>query len=252
MASTRIYVSYLKYLLGRADHLLIHIPKNAGVAFKKNAEIRKTLVACEPTFHINRDYTRRVGQTMKRDGEHHGYQHARLRDINPNVRRSLTPVATVRNPWARTVSRFRFSQLVNSQGKRPLTNDATTFEAFLEERHEWGDREFYWHRAIRGWYQQLDYVVDEAGDVPCDILRHEHLATEATEYFGLTKPLARANSSGPKSKSYRDFYTPETIQIVADWYQTDIDYFGFDFDSPATRNTKYVGEEHSPTQTFAA
>jgi hypothetical protein len=33
-----------------------------------------------------------------------------------------------------------------------------------------------------------------------------------------------------------DLYTPETIQIVADWYQDDIDMWGYDFDTGANKN----------------
>jgi hypothetical protein len=29
------------------------------------------------------------------------------------------------------------------------------------------------------------------------------------------------------------------MQIVADWYQKDIDFFGFDFDTAATRNAVF-------------
>ena len=36
--------------------------------------------------------------------------------------------------------------------------------------------------------------------------------------------------------TYKDLYTPETIQIVADWYQKDIDTWGYDFDTGPTRN----------------
>jgi len=37
-------------------------------------------------------------------------------------------------------------------------------------------------------------------------------------------------------QNYKDLYTKETIQIVADWYQKDIEYWGFDFDTSATKN----------------
>lgn len=33
------------------------------------------------------------------------------------------------------------------------------------------------------------------------------------------------------------------IQIVADWYQKDIDYWGFDFDSSATKNYYFHGKK---------
>ena len=42
-----------------------------------------------------------------------------------------------------------------------------------------------------------------------------------------------------KRVRYKNIYTPETIQIVADWYKEEIDYFGFDFDTSATRNYYY-------------
>ena len=40
--------------------------------------------------------------------------------------------------------------------------------------------------------------------------------------------------------NYKDLYTKNTIQLIADWYKKDIDYWGFDFDTPATKN--YLGE----------
>ena len=44
------------------------------------------------------------------------------------------------------------------------------------------------------------------------------------------------NVTGLNSGTYQDLYTSETIQIVADWYQKDIDTWGYDFDSGPTRN----------------
>ena len=36
--------------------------------------------------------------------------------------------------------------------------------------------------------------------------------------------------------TYQDMYTDKTIQIIADWYKDDIDYWGFDFDTGAQKN----------------
>lgn len=50
--------------------------------------------------------------------------------------------------------------------------------------------------------------------------------------------MSRArNVTGLNQGIYQDIYTKETIQIVADWYKEDIDFFGFDFDGAATKNT---------------
>ncbi len=179
---------------------------------------------------------------MKAAGEHHGIHHARYRDLRPSVVNRLQPFAIIRNPWARVVSRFEFFKFAERSGSASSDYGPATFEEFLEERHKYGNREFYWHRAIRGWYPQRDYVVDDAGDIAVDLLRQEELKTEAMDYFDLSEPLARRNSSSKdvkQKRDYKDYYTPETIQIVADWYADDIETFGFDFDTSATRNTYY-------------
>jgi len=46
----------------------------------------------------------------------------------------------------------------------------------------------------------------------------------------------RRNVTALLEGSYKDLYTPETKQIIGDWYKEDIDFFGFDFDTGATKN----------------
>lgn len=230
----------LVWKLGIARWLFIHIPKNAGVSIAKHPELANSVVRADPYFHISRDYTRDLARVMAEQGEHHGFQHARLRDIRPGVLDRLQPVAIVRNPWARVVSRYRFAQTAVDHDKADAAYAAGSFEAFLEERHEYGNRPYYWHRAIRGWYPQADYVTDQAGVVQADILRQEDLAREATRYFGLTNPPKPRNvSTRDRGRRYQDYYSDRTVQIVADWYARDIETFGFDFDSPATRNCAF-------------
>ena len=228
--------SILAYRLGLARWLFIHIPKNAGTALRKAPELRWRMIGADPAFHVSRDYVRTVRGVMAEQGQHHGLQHARLRDIDPKVRARLQPVAILRNPWARTVSRYRFALLAAEQGSRWAQAAPESFEAFLETRHTDGGRPYFWHRAIRGWHPQADYVTDESGVIAADVLRQETMAEDAPVYFGLNRPIARRNVTVSGSSDWRSYYTDRTIQIVADWYATDIDTFGFDFDSPATRN----------------
>jgi len=229
----------VNFRLGIATHLFIHIPKNAGVAVRKSPMLINRLVSAEPYFHKSRAYSRELADYMREQGEHHGFQHARLRDLDQTKLARLQPVAIIRNPWARVVSRFRFAQTSKKSGTAAQTYSADRFEAFLEERHEFGNKPFYWHRAIRGWYPQVDYVVDNSGTISVDLLRQEDLALEVKRYFNLPEPLRSRNASNVGSADYRKFYTPKTIQIVADWYQSDIDAFGFDFDTSALKNMHY-------------
>lgn len=221
---------------GRARWMFVHIPKNAGVTLRHNPELAGRLIGADPYFHISRRYTVALRDAMQAQGEHHGFQHARWRDLHPAVTARLSCVAVIRNPWARTVSRWQFGRRAVAAGLVAPEQIAETFAGFLEERHIYGHRDFYWHRAIRGWYPQRDYVTDDAGTIRCDVLRMEHLQDEATRYFGLSEPLLRNNAAPRTGPDWRAFYTPDLIRTVADWYAADIDTFGFDFDTPATRN----------------
>jgi hypothetical protein len=228
--------SIVNYHLGVTKYFFIHIPKNAGVSVRKSPMLRSKIIGADPYFHKSRAYTRELAETMKSHGEHHGFQHARLRDINPKVIQRLQPVAIVRNPWDRTVSRFRFALTAMQNGKAPHDYCAQNFEDFLEERFIYGNKPFYWHRAIKGWYPQLDYVSNDDGQVQADILRFEHMDTDITNYFKIAQPIRKRNVSSANLNDYRTFYNDRTIQIVADWYRKDIEYFGFDFDGGANRN----------------
>ena len=232
--------AYIDYYIGNAEFLFIHIPKNAGVAIRKSALLKGRLVGSEPLFHKSRSYTRQLSKVMKSNNEHHGYHHARLIDIDLSVRNRLQPVAVIRNPWSRVVSRFRFAQFAMKKGTAPSDYSARTFEGFLKERHIYGEMEYYWHRAIRGWHAQVDYIVDEKGLIGARLLRHEHLGNECMRYFGLTEAPHRRNVTGGKTRTYQEYYTRKTIQIVADWYAKDIETFGFDFDTSATKNVYFA------------
>lgn len=233
-------IAILNYHLGRARFLMIHVPKNAGVAIKNVPSLRGRMINADPYFHISRAYTRELAAIMRERGEHHGFQHARLRDIHPSVRARLQPIAVVRNPWSRTVSRFRFGQTAVAQGRLPENYLSASFEGFLEERFRYGNEPYFWHRVIRGWYPQLDYMTDESGRLSVDLLRFERLSDESMRYFGLGEAPSRRNVSTAIPQDWRTFYNSRTIQIVADWYKRDIDAFGFDFDTAARRQTYFA------------
>jgi len=226
--------------------LFIHIPKNGGMSIRKNQQIRRQVLLAGPDNHKNREYTRGLEEKMAHTKDHQGYEHARWRDWRKDLRDTHTGVAIVRNPWDRVCSRYMFAKKVMEyEGTQPENYaDTSSFEAFLEERHKWGGVEYMWHRAIRGWYPAFDHVSDEEGNNRCDILRFENYNYDVKLYFGLLSDIEPRNVTRvPNDKgktgygiSYKDIYTKETIQIVADWYQKDIDYWGFDFDTGATRN----------------
>ncbi len=226
--------------LSPKKHLLVHIPKNGGMSLREAPELQGRLVIANRRRLKSKAYANGLLDYMRSRGLHPGYEHARLRDIDRSVRQGTIPFAVVRNPWARTFSRYKFYLQTGGPELAQSPVSVKGFEDFLETRHEWGTRDYFWHRASLGWYPQSDYVVDEAGRLAVDILRQEKLKEDIAQYFGVADTLQRKNVSRNAQAGYRDFFTEKTIRIVADWYASDIGMFGFDFDTAATRGALFA------------
>ena len=88
---------------------------------------------------------------------------------------------------------------------------------------------------MNSWFNHLEWITDEEGKVVCDCLRLENLAEDLEEYFQRKIDLPRRNVT-IKQYDYRTMYSDDLAEIVATTFEDDIEYFGFDFDSAATRN----------------
>ena len=205
--------------------------------------LAKDIVMAGPQQHKSPEYTQAVHAHMQANNEHDGYEHARWRDLNEKAQ-SLDAFAIVRNPWARVVSRYFYSQMVAFGGRTGIHKDLIvypdqTFDNFLDERHRWGAEPYYWHRAIRGWCPALDYVTDETGAMRCEILRCEHLAEDLKTYAGWTLPPTRRNVTPDWSgkRPFTEMYDVHSRKTVADWYEADIETWGFAFATTATKGT---------------
>jgi len=218
----------------------IHIPKNGGMTIRRSPLVN-VQVATENT-HASPAYTAALKKKMKQTNDHPGIEHCPLRFINASLWFNHRPFAIVRNPWDRVVSRYFFAKkVIEVEKKVPASYaDVSSFENFFEERHKWGSEDFMWHRAVRGWYPALFHVSDKnTGRIAHNvhILRFENYNEDFRNYFKIKSDPQPRNVTALNKRSYRDIYTPETIQIVADWYKDDIDTWGYDFDTGPTRNT---------------
>ena len=223
--------------------LFIHIPKNGGMTIRWPAlsgPLKPYVQIVDRTNLKSGQYIDNVKLKMIETGHTRdpGLEHGRWRDVHPDVTSKMTAFAIARNPWDRVVSKYWFAYKGRFVEKNLSEDyvDVSSFEAFLEERHKWIDVEYMWHRAIRHWTPVYDHVCDENDIVRCDIIRLEHLNDEICKYLGIEEMTRARNVTDVNKKTYQEMYTPETIQIVADLYQKDIDYWGYDFDSSATKN----------------
>ena len=226
--------------------MFIHIPKCAGMTIRRSDTLSGKIISATPQTHKSPDYIKALAAQMKKQGDQTtNPEHARWRDLDWKFQ-AYDCFAVARNPWDRVVSRYFFARKVKFvEKKSSKTGDnCDTFEEFLEERHTWGGVPYNWHRAVKGWYPAVDHVCDENKNLKCDMIRFENLDADLEKYFNIPKMTRARNVTGLNEGSYMDLYDDRTIQIVADWYKTDIDMWGYDFDSGAQRNYWNEGIKH--------
>jgi hypothetical protein len=129
----------------------------------------------------------------------------------------------VRNPWDRAVSLYERREGLQLR-------DKMTFEEFVG-----------WMRfssstcLLPGPHRfQLDWFVDPHGQVIADFIgRFETLEQDwafVCERTGIRQPLPHENRNPRPRRHYRDYYTARTRELIAERFQADIEYFGYEFD----------------------
>ena len=140
----------------------------------------------------------------------------------------------VRNPWDRMVSHFfylksRYRRAIKNQPKwlkKISTWEKVTFKEYIRDGF---DNPSYWGKMERS---QLDWVTDDSGKVRLDFIgKFENLDKDfdqVCDRVGVKRRrLPRFNPSG--HKSYGDHYDKETRGMIAQYYQKEIEFFGYVF-----------------------
>jgi hypothetical protein len=200
-----------------AQFHFIHIPKNAGQSVRRALSLQRDVSLGEP-------------------------YHSRYVDVADAVGRHLRFFAVVRNPWSRTASRYHFGRQ-NARNWRvddPRRQfiEKATFADFVRQQRllpipEHPDKP--WMGPLSSWFNQLEWIRDERGAVACQCLRMEFLQDDLRFFLNRSIALERRNTTKGKY-DYRSMYTDGLADVVAETFREDIEYFGFTFDGPATRN----------------
>lgn len=133
--------------------------------------------------------------------------------------------AFVRNPWDLLVSGYHYQTQTLDETQRMLNPDVY---AVLERCRDFSDVVRY-YPMIRA--DQMSFLTDESGSVIVDFIgRYESIEKDfahVCERIGIDVPLPHENRS--EHASYRQYYTPETREIVARHFARDIERFGYTF-----------------------
>jgi|TARA_B110000902_G_scaffold202498_1_gene230016 hypothetical protein len=202
----------------------IHIPKNAGSSISK--WLRKN-TTCQTT---KRKQHALINDVI--DGEH-SLGKKTINDLGWTF-------CVVRNPWDWIVSFYTFEIMLSEYYIDTLIKEPH-LQKIQKEKH---NLEYHKTRLARlkkdGFAGFLNvapsqlYVQNNQNTWArgCDhVMRYENLDTDfklIQEKFGCNASLSVANKTTNRS-NYKDYYTPETIKIVAEMYKEDINTFGYKF-----------------------
>ena len=132
----------------------------------------------------------------------------------------------VRNPWDKVVSHYCFRVATNQTG---LADGHLSFDAWVRACYRDKDPRYYDKPMM--FMPQLDWITDGDGRLLVDfVARFERLAQDmepVKEKTGRQFELGHLNRT--ERQHYRAYYDEHTRGIVAEWFQRDIDAFGYRF-----------------------
>jgi hypothetical protein len=138
---------------------------------------------------------------------------------------SLFKFAFVRNPWDLQVSSWH-----HIRRERPhLVENISDFPSFIRWKLD-PERPYQFHidTSIE---HQVDYLKDLDGKIIVDFIgKYENLHSDYEEVcrrIGIKPPVLPHRRKAVDRKDYRDYYDDSTVELVADFFKSDIEAFKY-------------------------
>lgn len=124
----------------------------------------------------------------------------------------------VRNPWDWQVSLYHYAKKEEGHHQRELTQ-SMNFEEYI-----------HW-RVNEDLHLQKEFMYDSNGNCLVDFIgKMEYLEEDFGKIcaqLGIDAALPHSNKT--KHKGYQEYYTPETRDLVAEYFREDIELFDYSF-----------------------
>lgn len=133
----------------------------------------------------------------------------------------------VRNPWDRAFALFHFRSIKDRETQRakPLV-----FAEWLQRVFVENDPDYYTNPKM--FMPQTEWLLDDAGKISLNqIARFENKEADFAkicQVLGIEVELPERSS--PRLPDYREFYDPDTTELISQWFASDIDRFGYSFE----------------------
>ena len=202
--------------------MFVHIPKCAGTS------VRRSLFG--------------------RDGGHRPLEVFRTM-VPPEMFDQSFKFTFVRNPWDRLVSAFFFLQKSDlERNRRFARRNLSAFTDFDSFVRQWLTRKSIW--SFTHFLPQHHFIcIDQRLGVDF-VGFYENLPEDfaiVAKKIGRPAGLRDENRLGGRAKDYRQYYSDETRQMVADVYAEDIALLGYSFDNSSLSNQLAARDQRART-----
>ena len=210
------------------NFLFVHIAKTGGTSVRAAlAPLRRRDPLYLPQFiasRLSHMTGHRIGSKLPR--------HAKVIAAKEMLPRELFDrlfkFAFVRNPWDLQVSSWHHLKRERPQ----LVENIPDFHAFIRWKLD-PDRPYQYHidTSIE---LQIDYLKDLDGKIIVDFIgRYENLVAdyeEACRRIGITPPPLPHKREAKDRTGFRSYYDDGTAELVAEYFQPDIEALEYSFD----------------------
>jgi hypothetical protein len=127
----------------------------------------------------------------------------------------------VRNPWDRIVSQYKGHVIKEVPG---LSFEQYLYKSFVEKIS---------HDDLRFIQPCMDWITDEDGNMLVEhIGRFETLQEDfdiICEILKIPKTILPHINKDPNKEHYKNYYTPELVELIAEAFEKDIKQFNYEF-----------------------
>jgi hypothetical protein len=214
-------------LSNRYNFLFVHIAKTGGSSMRSALNRIRWRDPLYPFQFICSRFSHMTGHRLGTKFPRHARIIAAKEMLPHDVFAKLFKFAFVRNPWDVQVSAYH--HLLRDHPH--LLAGRESFADYLRYRL---DPERPWDYYIDGLSQpQVDYLIDLDGTILADFVgRFETLAEDyqhIADKIGIANPLPHRRQEKAR-KDYREYYSSELVDLVAQHYNRDIEAFNYRFE----------------------
>jgi len=179
-------------------------------------------------IHITKTAGTSIGNAIGLPVKHHLTAREVIAKIGKQKWNAAYKFTFVRNPWDKVVSLYEYRR---RKDKTKITSRNIPFTEWVKLTLGPQSDPFYYNN-IKSFQPQVEWLKDDEGVIAIDFIgKFESIRTDFEQIrqtIGTSAELPHLNATD--RSNYRDYYTDETSQIVADWYHEDIEAFGYTFD----------------------